>query len=68
MGSAGEEECAWGQVGCHPQQPHPLPVTCSHHCLPTLVLVPMPGVMAKSWLPAARSREETRPPDTWGIL
>lgn len=34
------------------QQSYLLPVTCSHHCLPALVLVPMPGVMAKSWLTA----------------
>lgn len=31
-----------------PINPTPSPVTCSHHCLPAWVLVPLPGVTAKS--------------------
>lgn len=65
----GEEECAWGQAGCHrtvPATPPPLRDVLTP-LQPALVLVPMPGVMAKSWVPATPS-QETRPPDTWGIL
>ena len=49
-------------------QPHPFPVTCSHHCRPAWVLVPIPGVTAKSWVLGTPSWEEPWPPDKRGIL
>lgn len=54
------------------QEPHPLLVTCSPHCLPAPL---RPGlharVTARSWVPGSHSLEETWPLDTkdilWGI-
>lgn len=49
-------------------RPRPLPVTGLHHCLPTSILIPISGVMAKSWVLGTHSWEETWPLDQRGIV